>query len=235
MRSFNCCGLLLLILCLSFNGEAQKFEVGGKIAGTLNDSYGIGTDTYISTPGYGLSAGGYLTYFLSGNIRARAELALTSRIFQYESSSFKTANSGFGQQAPLGPTTAQSSIYGSTHYSMNKRAIYMDVPVGLDYEVMPRVVLQAGGMLSFFLREYKNTLSNSSTVNAQKSDDINYYQPMQVSVYVGGAYRFDFGLSAGVRGVAGVTNTFVSSTKRADSQIFPISLQIFVSYPLLRF
>ena len=213
----------------------QRFDLGAKVAGTFNGSEGQGTNQFVSSGIYGVSVGGYATYFAYPKVRFRAELLLSTRGFKSQTTSFGGTPIGFAKPVSLGPTSTQSSVDGVSSYSLSKRTIYLDVPVGADYEIVPNIILQGGGMASFFVREYKNELSNSYTVNLQHPDDVQFYQNIVLSVYGGASYNFDFGLSAGVRATWGLTNTFVASSTHADSQIKPYSFQIFATYSIFKF
>lgn len=232
MKSRALIGIFVFIVCSAFG---QRFEIGAKAAGTVNNSAGLGTNQFVSTPTFGVSVGGFATYFAYSKVKFRVEVLLSTRGFKSQTTSFGLTPAGFAKPLSPSPVTAQSSMDGVTSYSLSKRTIYLDVPVGVDYEIVPNIILQGGGMASFFVREYKNELSNSYTVNLQHPDDVKYYQNIVLSLYGGAGYHFDFGLTAGVRAVVGLTNTFLASSTHADSQIKPYSFQIFATYPIFKF
>jgi hypothetical protein len=226
----------LVFLCFGvISGFGQRFDFGAKVAGTFNGSLGQGTNQFVSSGTYGASVGGFGTYFAYPKVRFRAELLLSTRGFKSQTTSFGVTPIGFAKPLSLAPTSAPSSIDGIRSYTLNKRMVYLDVPVGVDYEILPNIFLLAGGMVSFFIREYKNDLSNSYTVNLQPPADVQYYQRVVLSVYGGASYHFNFGLSAGARATGGLTNTFVSSSTHADSQIKPYSFQVFATYSIFQF
>ncbi|HMI65338.1 MAG TPA: outer membrane beta-barrel protein [Cyclobacteriaceae bacterium] len=226
----------LVFLCFGvISALGQRFDLGAKVAGTYNGSVGQGTNQFVSTGTYGASVGAFGTYFAYPKVRFRVELLLSTRGFKSQTTSFGATPIGFAKPISLGPTSTQSSAEGVSSYSLSKRLAYLDVPVGVDYEIIPNVFLQAGGMASFFIREYKNELSNTYTVNQQHPDDLKYHQHIVLSLYGGASYHFNFGLSAGARATWGLTNTFVSSSTHADSQIKPYSLQVFATYSIFQF
>ena len=228
-------GFLVFIVFGVITSFGQRFDIGAKVAGTLNGSFGQGTNQFVSSGTYGASVGGFATYFAYPNVKFRAELLLSTRGFKSQSTSFGITPIGFAKPLSLGPTSTQSSVNGVSSYSLRKRTVYLDVPIGVDYEIIPNIILQGGGMASFFIREYKNELSNAYTVNLQHPDDVQYYQHVVLSIYGGASYHFNFGLSAGARATWGLTNTFVSSSTHADSQIKPYSLQVFATYSIFQF
>lgn len=236
LRSFLL--VLLGILCLTpERSEAQKFSVGAQVAGSVNNSYGQGTDSYLSTPIYGGSLGAFGTYDLFGKFKIRAEALISTRGFnsQYSSTGATSASlSGSAPTLPSDPNT-QSTGSGADFTTLKLQTMYFDVPVSAVYEVIPNVNLQAGGIFSFFMNEYSSSLSNGSTVSQPRPADTQYYQTFQFYLFGGAYYQFPFGLQAGGRFNVGLSQTFVPASSGTGNQIYPYNFQVFVAYPLLKF
>ncbi len=234
-------GQLLCFLLIALSSTvvtAQKFSIGVQAAGSINNSYGQGTDTYLSTTIYGCSFGAFGTFQLFEKFKIRAEALLSSRGFnsQYSSTGASTPSLYGGYIPTLGSNSATSSAGSDGNSATQKQqTIYFDVPVGLDYQVIPHVNLQAGAMFSFFVKEYYNSLSNSSTVDQPQPADTQYYQTIQFYVYGGAYYQFNFGLQAGARANVGLSQTFIPVSTGTGNQVYPYNLQLFVSYPILKF
>jgi Outer membrane protein beta-barrel domain len=226
--------LLLLGSSATFAQSFSGFDAGLRVAGAVNNSYGLGTDRYYSKPMLGASAGLYATYLFRHNTYARVEALISSRGFNGSAASSPSSTSSPFTSSTLTTNTTYLTYTGLSYSTFKRRALYLDVPFGIDYEVYPRITIQAGGMISLFLKEYKNEESNQQTVNSQSPKDLTYYQYLQGAIYVGAGYQFDFGLTAGVRGTVGLSNTFVASSYHSDSQIIPYSAQIFASYSIFK-
>src|SRR5258706_12110380 len=128
----------LVFLCFGVtSGFGQRFDLGAKVAGTYNGSVGQGTNQFVTTGTYGASVGAFGTYFAYPKVRFRVELMLSTRGFKSQTTSFGTTSIGFGKPISFGPTSTQSSADGVTSYSLSKRLVYLDVPVGVDYEIIP--------------------------------------------------------------------------------------------------
>src|SRR6267154_5138495 len=176
-------GQILCFLLIGISSTivtAQKISVGVQAAGSINNSYGQGTDTYLSTPIYGGSLGAFGTFQLFEKFKIRAEALFSSRGFnsQYSSTGASSGSLYSGSTPTLGtnPSTVSTGPGGSYAATQKQQTIYLDVPVGADYEVIPNVNLQAGGMFSFFIKEYYNSLSNSANVEQPQPSDTQYYQ-----------------------------------------------------------
>src|SRR6267154_407462 len=99
---------LLLISISSTVVTAQKIAVGVQAAGSINNSYGQGTDTYLSTPIYGGSLGAFGTFQLFEKFKIRAEALFSSRGFNSQYSSTGTSSTSLysGSTPTLGPSPA---------------------------------------------------------------------------------------------------------------------------------
>jgi len=234
--------LLLFVLgifCLPpFQSNAQKFEVGLKAAGSYNNSYGQGTSSFLPVATYGGSFGGYGTFQLFDRFRVRAEALLSMREFstQYSSTGTSTTSLYSGNQPTLASGSSLSTGPGGSFFAtLSRQTVYLDIPMGVDYQVKYPIHVQAGAMLSIYLSEWNSSLSNNSTVGLQQPNDTKYYQQYQFYVYAGGYYEFNFKLSAGLRANLGLTNPFVTVSSGTGNQVYPYSFQVFVTYPLFKF
>ena len=236
--------LVLSLILISFSSQAQdteaesKIEVGAKIAGSYNDSYAKSTHYYRTEPLIGGSIGAYGTYsldFLLPKLKVQLEALLSTRGVKLSQTSLANENSPYYYDN-WQSTSPQSYPGYVNSYTVQKQSFYLDIPLGLTYEVYPRVTVQAGGMVSIYLNEYQNRVENSWTVDFRTPDNLKYEQNMFFSVYGGAAYKFDFGLSAGARYNLGLTQTFQNiRNERAGRELMPYSFQLFASYPIFKF
>ncbi len=233
----------LLLVFLTSNVWAQKFNLGIKLLGSFNNTYGQGTSTYLPTPIYGGSAGIYGTFKPFDGIKfdkfkIRVEALVSSRGFnsQYNSVGSSSPSLYSGYQPSLAPSnTVNTGPGGSYLATLTKQTLYLDIPIGLDYELVRGANLQVGGMVSIFMNQWNSSLSNTSTINTQQPTDTKYYQQYQFYVYGGAYYQFNFGLTAGARANLGLTNTFLQVNSGTGNQLYPYALQVFVTYPIFKF
>jgi hypothetical protein len=236
---FSFVAILLAALCLSPNkSEAQKFEVGLKAAGSFNNTYGQGTSSFLPVATFGGSFGGYTSFQLLQKLKIRGEVLVSTREFssQYSSTGTPTPSLVTGSQPSLAPSSAVSTgPAGSFFATLSSQTVYLDIPLGVDYEIIPNLNLQGGAMFSIFLNEYSNSLSNSSTINLPAPSDSKYYQQYQFYLYAGAYYLIKYKVGVGARANLGLTNPFVTVGSGTGHQVYPYSYQIFVTYPLFRF
>lgn len=233
------CLVLSPVVLQAQDADEAKIEVGAKVVGSYNDSYAKSTSYYRTEPLLGGSIGAYGTYsldFLLPKLKVQAELLLATRGVKLSQTTLASETSPYYFDNLWQPTPSQSYPGYVNSYTVQKQSFYLDIPVGLTYEVYQRITVQAGGMVSIYLDEYQSRVTNSWTTNFQMPDNLRYEQNMFFSVYAGAAYKFDFGLSAGARYNLGLTETFQQIRyERAGREIMPYSFQIFASYPIFKF
>ena len=218
--------------------NGQKFEVGLKAGASYNNSYGQGTSSFLPVATFGGSLGGYGAYQLLEKFKIRAEALFSTREFSTQYSSVGTSSPSLfsGQQPTLAPSTSLSTGPGGSYLAtLSSQTVYLDIPAGVDYEVKYPWYLQAGGMLSIFLNERSNSLSNNATIGLQQPSDSKYYQQYQFYAYAGAYYKFNFKLSAGLRANLGLTNTFVNVSTGTGNQMYPYAYTVFLTYSLFNF
>jgi hypothetical protein len=219
--------------------DDSKIQIGAKIAGSYNDVYAKDTKYYATSPLVGGSVGVYGTYKVIPSIlpklKVQLEVLLTTRGVKMSKTSLASSASPFDSYDWLG-TTAQSYA-GVTYYSVQKQAFYLDIPLGLTYEVYPNITVEAGGMVSIYLDEHQNRIKNGYTVDFTAPDDIKYEQNMFFSVYGGAAYKFNFGLNVGGRYNLGLSPLFqdIKRGERGGRELMPYSFQLYASYPIFKF
>ncbi len=229
--------LLVAVYLIPYKSQAQKFNVGLKAAGSYNNTYGQGTSSFLPVATFGGSFGAYGTFQLFEKFRIRAEALFSMREFSTQYSSVGTPTPALTTYSPsLAPSTAVNEGPGGAFAAtLSQQTVYLDIPFGIDYEVIHPIHLQAGGMLSIFLNEWQSSLSNNSTIGAQLPADSKYYQQYQFYVYGGAYYELRFKLCFGLRANLGLTNPFVTVSSGTGNQVYPYSYQLFVTYPLFKF
>jgi hypothetical protein len=236
---FSSSALFLAALQLNpSKSEAQKFEVGLKGAGSYNNTYGQGTNSFLPVATFGGSFGVYTAFHLLQKLKIRGEVLASTREFssQYSSTGAPSPSLFTGSQPTLAPSSAISTgPAGAFFATLSSQTIYLDIPLGVDYEIIERLNLQAGGMFSIFLNEFSNSLNNSSTANSSAPPDSKYYQQYQFFIYGGFYYLIKYKFGVGLRANLGLTNPFVTISSGTGNQVYPYSYQFFVTYPLFRF
>ena len=227
-----------LSLLSPIKSDAQKFSIGLKAAGSYNNTYGQGTSSFLPVATFGGSFGGYSTFQLFEKFRIRAEALFSMREFstQYSSVGAPSAALYSGHQPTLAPSSSlNTGPAGSFDATLSQQTVYLDIPAGIDYEITYPIHLQAGAMLSIFLNEWNSSLSNNSTIGAQRPGDSKYYQQYQFYIYGGAYYELRFKLCFGLRANLGLTNPFVTVNSGTGNQVYPYSYQLFVTYLLFKF
>jgi len=230
---------LFLVPILSQAQDAEpKIEVGAKLAGSYNSTYETGTHYFRHEPLVGGSIGAYGTYsldFLLPKLKVQVEALLSTRGAKLSQTSLATETSPFYDYSWQGGTPPES-FAGANAYTVQKQSFYLDIPLGLSYEVYKNITVQAGGMVSIYLDDYQSRITNNLTTDFVTPDNLKYEENMFFSVYGGAAYKFDFGLSAGARFNLGLTGAFQNiRNDRAGHEVYPYSFQLFASYPIFKF